>query len=115
MRFLFILGTAIWFVVGDPPKTVAHIFWSGQAAPWETKDEYHRRVFTVRQSQSFANTSLGCRDWAYYANGASMATGSEFMPVFRNHRPLLCSIASRSSRPSPHAASDPVSWLSWKR
>lgn len=70
MPILIIAGVALWFLFGDPPKTVANMFWADDAAPWETVDAYYypgRGDLSIHQSQRGLSSVQRCRDWAYRA------------------------------------------------
>jgi hypothetical protein len=40
MQYLIIFAVGLWFLRGDPPKSIANMFWEDEAAPWETVDAY---------------------------------------------------------------------------
>jgi hypothetical protein len=70
MPFLIIAGVALWFLFGDPPKTVANMFWSDDVAPWETVDAFYypdRSDLSIYQSQRGLPSVQRCRDWVYRA------------------------------------------------
>lgn len=70
MPWVIILGVAVWFLFGDPPKTVANMFWADAAAPWETVDAFYypdRGDLSIHQSQRGLSSVQNCRDWVYRA------------------------------------------------
>lgn len=66
MPVLIFLGIAVWFVIGDPPKTAANWFWDEGPAPWESVDAYYypnRSDLTVHEMAEDVGDLDDCRTW----------------------------------------------------
>lgn len=66
MPYLIIFAVGLWFLIGDPPKSIANAFWESAAAPWETVDAYYypnRSDLSVFQSISGLSSVDDCRVW----------------------------------------------------
>ena len=66
MPVLIIFGLIAWFVVGDPPKTVANWFWSAGSAPWENVDAFYypnRSNLSVHEMAEGVGDLDDCRSW----------------------------------------------------
>ena len=65
MPILILIAVGVWFVLGDPPKTVANWFWEYEAAPWETVDAFYypdRNDLSKFQKVSGLSSVDGCRN-----------------------------------------------------
>lgn len=68
MAYLLIIGVAVWFWLGDPPRTVAGWFWEHEAAPWERVDAFYypsRLDMTKHQQVDDVGSVETCRDAVY--------------------------------------------------
>jgi hypothetical protein len=64
MPVLILVAIILWFLVGDPPKTIANVFWPRDAAPWETVDAFyypHRNDLSNYQMISGLKSVDDCR------------------------------------------------------
>ena len=81
--WIVLLAIAGWFVFGDPPKTIANLFWNDNAAPWEQVDAFYYpdKEDPSVQRERFAFESVEeCRRWvavtASEHNDPSLEQGS---------------------------------------
>lgn len=64
---ILVIGMLVWFVVGDPPRTVADWFWEYSPAPWERVDALYfpnRNTLTVYEMETDVGSIDNCRAWA---------------------------------------------------
>ena len=65
MPLIILLAIGVWFMFGDPPKTVVNWFWESDAAPWETVDAFYypnRNDLTQFQKMPGLNSLDDCRN-----------------------------------------------------
>jgi hypothetical protein len=68
MRWIILVATGAWFLLGSPAKDVANWFWPESAAPWETVDAVYypnRSDLGDFLSQRSLTSVQECRNWAY--------------------------------------------------
>lgn len=77
-----VLLVGAWFLLGDPPGTVAGWFWPEDAAPWERVDAFYypdRGNLLIDQRRQDVGSVDGCREWVRLAaaanNDPSLARG----------------------------------------
>ena len=78
MPYVIAILIGLWFWLGDPPKTVANMFWENDAAPWETVDAYYypnRNDLTVFRSAFGFNSVDDCRSWVRFAAASNNDVG----------------------------------------
>lgn len=78
MPYLIIFAVGLWFLIGDPAKSIANTFWEGEAAPWETVDAYYypnRSDLSVFQSRLRLSSVDDCRVWVRMAAAANNDIG----------------------------------------
>ena len=69
MGWIVVIVAVLWFLMGDPPKDIANVFWSESAAPWEQVDAFYypdRMNLQIEHSALDIGTVEDCRDWVYY-------------------------------------------------
>jgi hypothetical protein len=79
MRALIIIGLILWFIFGDPGRTVAGWFWEYDAAPWERVDAFYypdRSNLEKVQQHSNVGGVPECRAWV---NKMAAAKGDPYM------------------------------------
>jgi hypothetical protein len=66
MRGIIIIGMILWFIFGDPGRTIAGWFWEYDAAPWERVDAFYypdrNNLEKVHQHSNVGGVQE-CRDW----------------------------------------------------
>jgi hypothetical protein len=78
MPYLIIFAVGLWFLIGDPAKSIANTFWEGEAAPWETVDAYYypnRSDLSVFQSRLGLSSVDDCRVWVRMTAAANNDIG----------------------------------------
>ena len=69
MRYILLcIVIGFWFLLGDPPRTVASWFWGQEAAPWERVDAFfypNRSDLSAVETRMKVGTVSNCRDWAH--------------------------------------------------
>ncbi len=73
MPILILLAVGIWFLIGNPAKTVANWFWKDSAAPWESVDAFYypsRSDLTVHKEMTGFDDVDACRIWVRRTAGA---------------------------------------------
>lgn len=74
MPAIILAAIGLWFLFGQPAKTLANWFWEADAAPWETVDAFY---YADLEDLSDFTMSVGfdsvqaCRDWVYSAAAAN--------------------------------------------
>jgi hypothetical protein len=66
MQYFILIVIGLWFLLGDPPNTVANTFWEHDAAPWETVDAYYypdRSNLSIFQKMPGLKSVDDCRAW----------------------------------------------------
>jgi len=65
---LIVIGLIAWFIIGDPPETIANWFWPETTAPWEKVDAFYypdrANLYLDRREYDFSDLDQ-CRRWVF--------------------------------------------------
>lgn len=80
MPLIILAAIGLWFLFGQPAKTVANWLWGSDAAPWETVDAFYypdANNLAIVNIVSDFDSVQACRDWVYSAAAANGDVGLE--------------------------------------